>query len=166
MKLVRLTPELEPAVREIAAEYAAAGMSRFEDVERDYPAMVERFAQAEHAAASGGRVPFTWYLAQRDDGLLVGTVRLRHALSPALEQNGGHIGYDVRPSMRNRGYATRMVSLAVEKARARGIREILFTVDPDNAPSIRVLEKIGARRGETAEETGYLRYRLGPGEGA
>lgn len=31
-------------------------------------------------------------------------MRLRFSLNPALEEEGGHIGYDVRPSFRRRGF--------------------------------------------------------------
>jgi len=158
--LVRLTKEIEPAVREIAAEYAAHGDPRFEEIEKDYDGMVNTLARSEREAIHPLRVTFTFFLAQRDDGLLVGTIRVRHALNDRLWQDGGHIGYDVRHSLRNRGYGTRMLALALDEGRALGLPWVLLTVAPANAPSIRVIEKNGGRRSGVAEETGYLRYRI------
>jgi predicted acetyltransferase len=161
VKLVRLAKAIEPAVREIAAEYREAGIARFEEIERDYDGMVERLAAAEREGAPGA-VPFSFLLAERDDGRLVGTIRVRHRLNDRLWQNGGNIGYDVRPSMRNRGYATRMLALALEEAFALGLDWVLLTVDPGNRPSIRVIEKNGGRPFGVADATGYLRYRIDP----
>lgn len=160
MRLVRLTRAIEPAVREIAAEYAQAGIPRFEEIAKDYDGMVERHAALEKAPISPGGVPQTFFLAERGDGVLVGTIRVRHDLNDDLWQNGGNIGYEVRPSMRNRGYATRMLALALDEAFALGLEWVLLTVDPENRPSIRVIEKNGGRLHGVAERTGYLRYRI------
>jgi predicted acetyltransferase len=42
----------------------------------------------------------------------LGRLAIRHRLTPLLEQSGGHIGYDVRPSARRRGHATAMLAAA------------------------------------------------------
>lgn len=154
LRLVRLSPGIEAEVREIAAEYEAAGMERFGPILADYEAAVNRTGDA-HAG-----VPYTFFLGQRDDGRIVGTIRVRHALTEALWQNGGNIGYEVRPSLRNHGYATRMLALALDEARALGLRWVLLTVDPDNAASVRVIEKNGGRQIGIAARTGYLQYRI------
>ena len=51
-----------------------------------------------------GWVPCTswWWLG--NDGYL-GRIALRHRLTERLLHEGGHIGYDVRPTARRRGYA-------------------------------------------------------------
>ncbi|MFN8469839.1 MAG: GNAT family N-acetyltransferase [Caldilineaceae bacterium] len=76
-------------------------------------------------------------------GLMVGSIRLRYTLTPALRQVGGNIGYDVRPSRRNHGYATRMLALMLVRAREAGLDRVLLTVDVDNIASVRVIEKNG-----------------------
>ena len=70
MKLVRLSIAIEPAVRELAAEYEAEGIERFEAILQDYAAAVR--APEIHTG-----VPYTFFLAQREDGRLVGTIRVR-----------------------------------------------------------------------------------------
>lgn len=153
MKLVRLSTAIEPAVRELAAEYEAEGIERFEAILLDYEAAAR--APEFHAG-----VPYTFFLAQREDGLLVGTIRVRHELTERLWQDGGNIGYEVRPSLRNRGYATRMLALALKQARSIGLDWVLLTVAPANAASIRVIEKNGGARIGVGDRSGYLQYRI------
>ena len=42
----------------------------------------------------------------------LGTVIIRHRLTPALEREGGHIGYHIVPGQRRRGHATQMLAQA------------------------------------------------------
>jgi predicted acetyltransferase len=91
---------------------------------------------------------------------MLGGIRLRHRLSERLWQDGGHIGYDIRPSERGKGYATKMLELVLEKARERGLPWVLLTVDPSNVASIRVMEKNGAHKIGKASESGYYQYRI------
>jgi predicted acetyltransferase len=75
---------------------------------------------------------------------IVGRIVVRHALTPSLEREGGHIGYVVLPEFRRRRYATRMLTLAVHLARERlGLHDLLVTCDDDNVGSIRVIERNG-----------------------
>jgi predicted acetyltransferase len=78
-----------------------------------------------------------------DEGEVVAGVRLRLRLNPALELEGGHIGYDVRPSARRKGFGSLALRLALLEARRRGLERVLLTVDDDNHPSIRIIEKNG-----------------------
>ena len=161
LRLVRLGPPDRARFLEMAAEYEAAGEDLHRATAGNYESYLQVFADAERGEVPDGYVPWTTYWMERvDDGRLIGGIRLRHALSERLWQDGGHIGYDVRPSERNRGYATAMLALCLEKARARGLPWVLLTVDPKNAASVRVMEKNGARRIGVASETGYFRYRI------
>ena len=71
--------------------------------------------------------------------------RLRPELTPALEIQGGHIGYDVPPSVRRRGYGTQLLRLTLPRAREAGLSKVLLTVDSDNVASIRIIESNGGR---------------------
>jgi predicted acetyltransferase len=91
-----------------------------------------------------GYVPDSaFWLVRHDDGAVVGVSSLRHGLTPALEDVGGHIGYSIRPSERRKGYGTYILSLTMEKARARGLGHVLLTCDTANLGSARVIEKNG-----------------------
>jgi len=68
---------------------------------------------------------------------------LRHQLTPALEHEGGHIGYDIRPSARRRGFGTLILALTLERARILGLARALLTCDTDNTASARIIERNG-----------------------
>lgn len=141
-------------------DYAGEGESFHTPIARDFAIWVERLEAAERGDVPPGYVPWTTFFLQDGDGRLLGGIRLRHRLNARLWQDGGHIGYDVRPSERNRGHATRMLALVLEEARALGLPWVLLTVAPGNRASIRVMEKNGAYRTGIAEESGYFRYRI------
>lgn len=100
-------------------------------------------------------VPVTelWYVNGRT---YLGTVVIRHRLTPALERAGGHIGYHVVPVHRRHGHATRMLAEALPHCRRLGIREVLVTCDPDNVASRRVIEANGGVLQDIQDEARYL----------
>jgi|SRR5581483_4210952 len=101
-----------------------------------------RAESLEETPRPDGWVPSTtwWYI---DDPEYLGRVALRHRLNDGLLQYGGHIGYDVRPSARCRGYATAMLAGALTHARDMGIESALLICDVDNVASMKVIEKCG-----------------------
>lgn len=109
----------------------------------------------EETARPEGRVPQTtlWYV---DGTEYLGRIGIRHRLTPFLLHEGGHIGYDVRPSARRRGHATRMLQLALPIAYELGIDPVLVTCDNDNVASRKVIEAAG---GQFEDQRGSkLRY--------
>ena len=86
----------------------------------------------------------------------LGRLSIRHDLTPALTEIGGHIGYYVRPSARRHGYATQMLTQSLPIAAALGIDPALVTCDTDNVASRKVIEAAG---GELEDERhGKLRF--------
>ncbi len=76
-------------------------------------------------------------------GRICGVCDLRHSLTEALRDFGGHAGYSVRPSERNKGYGTLMVKLVLQKASRFGIDRALITCSDQNIASQRVILKNG-----------------------
>ncbi|HTS19284.1 MAG TPA: GNAT family N-acetyltransferase [Verrucomicrobiae bacterium] len=102
----------------------------------------------DHANGIGlpeGWVPAHTFWLVRDGRTVLGVLQLRHALTPFLESEGGHIGYSVRPSERGKGYATRMLAMALTEARRLGMKRVLITCDRENAASARVIQKNGGK---------------------
>ena len=104
---------------------------------------------------------FRWVL---EDGRLVGTVAVRHALTPSLVLEGGHIGYAVRPAARRRGVATAALRLALGVAARRGTDPVLVTCDRANEASARTIAACGGVLED--ERDGVLRHWLRTGADA
>ena len=77
--------------------------------------------------------------------------------NPMPRHEGGHIGYDVRPSERGKGCGTRLLRLTLQKARELGLDDVLITADEANAASWKVIERNGGRR-----EAGLFEGTRGP----
>jgi predicted acetyltransferase len=102
-----------------------------------------------------GLVPSTFLVADVD-GQIVGRVTIRHHLSEFLRVEGGHIGYNVLPGFRRRGYATEILRQALIVARSMGIERVLVTTDDDNAGSIAVIEANGGKLDSVRPATGAM----------
>ncbi len=87
-------------------------------------------------------VPSSFLLAEVR-GEIVGRVSVRHRLNAFLVEEGGHIGYAVRPAHRGRGYATEILRQALIVARAEGVEDVLMTCDEGNDASAAVIERLG-----------------------
>ena len=72
------------------------------------------------------------------DGEPVGFGKLRHFLTDKLRDEGGHAGYAIRTSERNKGYGTILLKMIIEEARKMNIDKILLTISINNANSIKV----------------------------
>ncbi|HAT4125623.1 TPA: GNAT family N-acetyltransferase [Clostridium perfringens] len=87
-----------------------------------------------------GFVPSSTYMAIREaDNKIVGMIDIRHFLNDYLEKFGGHIGYSVRKSERQKGYAKKMLELALERCRELNINRVLLTCSKDNIPSMKTI---------------------------
>jgi len=93
-------------------------------------------------------VPTTEYwLIEGDEysGTYLGTFSLRHELNDMFMRIGGHIGYQVRPSQRLRGYGKELLRLGLQKARQLGFTRVLITCDENNISSQKVIEYNGGK---------------------
>jgi predicted acetyltransferase len=157
MKLLDPSKDKREAFQRMAQDWRNHGNDRYglalEDFDA-YLARIERFRDA--AQIPDGWVPGTEFWFADDAGEIVACARLRFWLTPSLEVEGGHIGYDVRPSSRRRGFGTAVLGLVLLEARCRGLLSVRVTVDSDNIPSVKVIEQnAGILSGEAiSEKTG------------
>lgn len=97
-------------------------------------------------------VPSTvfWYVSGE---YYLGTLVIRHQLTPELVKVGGHIGYHAVAPWRRQGHATRMLAAGLAQCRDLGLARVLLTCAADNEPSRRViLANGGIPDGQTAGE--------------
>ncbi|MEO3824342.1 GNAT family N-acetyltransferase [Actinomadura sp. B10D3] len=137
------TPCLVPpttAVRESflageRADLAASGSGDWlEGAEEDF----EAFVAERRGVQRRWGVPCTtyWYVSGED---YIGTLIIRHRLTPELAEAGGHVGYHVVPARRRQGHATRMLAAGLAECRGVGLERVLLTCAADNEPSRRVI---------------------------
>jgi predicted acetyltransferase/catechol 2,3-dioxygenase-like lactoylglutathione lyase family enzyme len=128
------------AVREFHAEGKNPAWN-YENLEANFDEYVA-MELAKETDSEAGYVPQTefWLVVGED---YVGRISLRHHLNEKLALFGGHIGYEVRPSMRQRGYGTLMCRLVLDHARALNLNRVLITCDDDNIGSQKIIEANG-----------------------
>jgi predicted acetyltransferase len=116
----------------------------FERARTDLPAYLHMLrSEAAGLGLRPGYVPVTtFWLIDASDRLL-GESRLRHLLTPELEEYGGHIGYVIRPSERRKGFGTLILAHTLMKARELGLSRVRLTCDSSNTASARIIERNG-----------------------
>jgi predicted acetyltransferase len=149
-RLIEPRADLHLAFLEMVADYRRHGEERYQrlrvDSAEDFENYIARLSsQSRGEGLRPGHVPDTTFWLV-DAAAIVGVSRLRHFLAPALEIEGGHIGYDVPPSYRGRGNGTLLLALTLNRAhQLLRIGRVLVTCDAGNGASARVIERNGGR---------------------
>ena len=121
-----------------------------------------------------GFVPETFYFLWSDEhcgGLgvdgdrnemqIVGEFRLRHHLTPVLENGSGHVGQFIHRDFRDRGYCTRGLALLIEEARKIVPEDELYLhCNLDNEASLKVMLKNGGVIHHKNEDGYFVRIGL------
>jgi predicted acetyltransferase len=113
------------------------------ELEADFGSFVGR--ELSHSRGENlpeGYVPYTDYWLV-DGKECIGRASIRHRLNEHLLRIGGHIGYDIRPTERGKGYGNKILELALQKAKSLGIERALITSDVRNEASRKIIEKNG-----------------------
>lgn len=148
LKLVDPSLDYRGDVLAMAQEYLLLGNPReqtaYEQAARDLPVYLQGLRdKAAGVGLAPGQVPYNTYWLLLEGRTIVAASTLRHWLTPALEIEGGHIGYGTRPSARGNGFGTAVCALTLEKAAQRGLRRVLITCDSDNRASSRIIRANG-----------------------
>ena len=96
------------------------------------------FVAARRGRRTRWGVPSTvfWYISGE---YYLGTLVVRHRLTPELSEAGGHVGYPIVAPWRRKGHAARMLAAGLVECRRLGISQVLLTCDPGNEPSRKVI---------------------------
>ena len=102
-----------------------------------------RFSRVVPGEPSRGFVPSYHYRILTRDGVDVGHINFRVGDTEHIRVCAGHIGFEITESFRGHGYA-----LQACRALASFVRSVsgsvTITCDPDNAASMRTIERLGA----------------------
>ncbi|MCY7067499.1 GNAT family N-acetyltransferase [Streptococcus oralis] len=86
-----------------------------------------------------GWVPAIQLVAFSEKGQAVGFLNLRLCLNDYLLEEGGHIGYSIRPSERGKGYAKEALRQGLQVAKQKNIKKALVTCSVENPASRAVI---------------------------
>jgi predicted acetyltransferase len=162
--LIKPTLSLASDFEMLAQEHLREGDTRYVDAVSDIARFVKRCEDGESGPSLfEGWVPQSTFWLVRNGERVLGCSRLRHSLTPFLQHEGGHVGYDIRPSERRKGYGTLLLRLTLDEARRLGLGEVLITADEANVASWKVIERNGGQRedGSFSGTRGpFRRYRV------
>jgi predicted acetyltransferase len=150
LELVRPAVEHRNEYLAMADEFVALdGRYPFNNIElarEDFAAFVRELEEeAQGINLPAGVAAQQTYLLLKGGQTVVGEIRFRPGIEPPFERENGHAGYNIRPSLRGRGYATRQLALLLDKARRVGLPGLLLPVEGENPASVRVIAKNGGR---------------------
>lgn len=86
---------------------------------------------------------YQYFLIRENDNKLVGMINLRYNLNEWMLENGGHIGYSVRPTERGKGYNKINLYLCLIKAKELKLDKVLLTASDDNPGSFKSILSLG-----------------------
>jgi RimJ/RimL family protein N-acetyltransferase len=96
------------------------------------------FVAARRGVRTRWDVPSTvfWYVSGEH---YLGSLVVRHRLTPALAEVGGHVGYHIVSPWRRQGHATRMLAAGMVECARLDLSRVLLTCASDNIGSRRVI---------------------------
>lgn len=140
LKLVEPALAFEKEYREMLKEWHDTGEHLVPFVlnfdSSDFGKLVEQL----HGFKNGIEIPDTFvphstFWLVNPENKILGVVNIRHRLTENLMIEGGHIGYGIRPLERRKGYASKILELALAEAKKLGITKALVTCNKDNEGS-------------------------------
>lgn len=142
LRLIKLTKQYEQQLGEMIEEWKEdqernhTNRSPWAIFKNDYHDFDYYLEHLELSEPRDGLVPDSvFFLLDEERDRLLGAVNIRHYLNEGLLQGGGHIGDGVRPSERRKGYATKMIGMALQECKKLGIDRVLIACNPDNIGS-------------------------------
>ncbi len=145
LRHIRLHDLTEPMFAEFSATYRRHYEDRHQIKEgqpfREYIAALNRLEDPDGLPPGKVTQISFWFL--NDEDVLVGNSRLRLELNEYLLNIGGHVGYDVSPEHRRKGFATEILRETLREAAKRNIDRVLVTCNEDNLFSRKVIENNG-----------------------
>lgn len=130
-----------------------SGLIRYEDVDEWLEMIIG--IEKEHLSNQNVNAS-TFFTIDTYRNKIIGSIQLRHSLTPALEFHGGHIGYGVRPTERGKGFGKSQLLLGLNQARAMKMTRVLLTCNKENEKSRRTIESCGGTLESESEYEGKI----------
>ena len=118
------------------------GLDRFL-TESDYESWLDNvISYIDIINVKENKVPaLTYFYVREEEDKIIGMINTRLSLNDNLRKEGGHIGYSIRPTERNKGYATKMLTDTLKIYDTLGIKKVYLTCDKSNIASAKVIQK-------------------------
>ncbi|MBQ8162723.1 MAG: GNAT family N-acetyltransferase [Clostridia bacterium] len=139
MQLTVPTMAWERQIQAFRREYLASGESM------DGGASLRKYESTEAWLSQISDLTSQYIFVREGDRKMVGIIQIRQRFNDYLKTYAGHIGYSVLPSERRKGYATQMLSLALEECRRLGLLDVLVCCIEENEGSRRTILKCGGK---------------------
>lgn len=155
MKLITPTMEYDEAIQAYRREFLECGDSM------DGTSRLRRFDSTPDwlgylKEAADDEVAVTQYVFVREeDGKIVGMLDIRRIPNEFIEKYAGYVGYSVCPSERRKGYASKMLGMALKIMKGFGMESVLITCYEGNEAS----RKTTLNNGGVYESTVYWQER-------
>jgi predicted acetyltransferase len=159
-KLIRPRTEYKESYLEALEEYHAEGRYKYQDINllnENFEKFIKELRTEKGYPHQPYQdwvepVPETVVWLVKDDKY-IGTVDIRHRLNWHLEKWGGHVHFNVRPSMRGMGFGVKMLKKAIPIINYLGIDKALITISPDNDVAQKIVEDCGAEFEDETQAT-------------
>ena len=105
----------------------------------NFKAYLEQLIRNKYVQTNEYGTPTITYVMYVND-YPVGYVGLRPEIDDNWKKWSGNIFYNIRPSERRKGYATRMLELGIKEFKKMGVKEIYLNSSKGNLGSSKVIE--------------------------
>ena len=147
--LIKPGEEYASQIAEYRAEFLSCGDSMdgcgsLRRLENPYD-YIKKCADYERAETlpEGLVIATQFMLVRLSDNRILGMIQIRHYFNDYLSKFGGHIGYSVRPCERRKGYAKKMLKMALPYCKDIGLSEVLITCNDGNLGSEKTILSCG-----------------------
>ena len=152
-RLIHVVPDIsykEAAIAYINEFYeynshinGVGGLHRYLD---NYEGWLEKLETDRQQEPNEERVPAeTYFLVRESDNRIVGMINIRLCLNERLQKRGGHIGYSIRPTERQKGYNKINLYLALKRGQELGMEEVVLDCNKDNLGSAKTMQTLDGK---------------------
>ena len=85
----------------------------------------------------------TCFLINKEENQIIGMINVRYNLPESMLKFGGHIGYSIRPTKRNKGYNKINLYLGLKIAQELGLEQVMLDCTTKNIASNKTIQALG-----------------------